>query len=145
MKALIELLRPCSSQLGSIFGSEFVLTRDRGGEAPPRPPSSLFLFLSATGSEACRWICSKVILEEFPEGDERLLLRTGGTVAVVAADSCCFILLPSLLIRDVDQIRKTQKKLRTSTLERPLRRPEKHLQKDLEGLPRPFRLFKAHS
>ena len=50
---------------------------------------------------ACRWICSKVILALLPE-EVRLLLRvypataaTGGpAAAVVAADSCVFILLP---------------------------------------------------
>ena len=58
-----------------------VLARGLGGDAP-RPLSSLLLFLAAavaTGSEACRWICSRVILDGFPtedeEDEERLLLR----------------------------------------------------------------------
>ena len=67
---------------GSILGSELVLARGLGGDAP-RPLSSLLLLClaaAATGSEACRWICSRVILDGFPtdEGEdeeERLLLR----------------------------------------------------------------------
>ena len=66
---------------GSILGSELVLARGLGGDAP-RPLSSLLLLClaaAATGSEAWRWICSSVILEGFPteddEDEERLLLR----------------------------------------------------------------------